>query len=431
MIRGSLRVRLGQFFAGLAVILWVTLASAHAARQSLVALDLREAGVMAELRLPLSELGIALKHPLKNDADHVVALYGGEIAKHITDNVSARAMDGRGWTVEVRDLVALSDDTGGDLLAHVWLEPPSGASARAFTLGYDVISREVVNHVAFVSIRSDWQNGVFASKPELVGTIRYLRKSLVIDRKQGSTWTGFRGVVQLGRQHIEEGTDHLLFLLVLFLPAPLLVSGARRWGASGGARYGVKRILLTVSAFTLGHSLTLGAGALGWLRLPSGPVEVLIAVSIFVSAIHALRPLFPGHEPVVAATFGLVHGLAFAGAITELGLDPWRLALAILGFNIGVELMQLFVIAVTVPWLLLLARTPAYVSLRVGGALFGGAAALGWISERALKWSNPFEPLVSSLAHRGVFVVTALALASLVATIVGWLRAPRTAEACS
>jgi HupE/UreJ protein len=72
---------------------------------------------------------------------------------------------------------------------------------------------------------------------------------------------------------------------------------------------------------------------------------------IFVSAIHALRPCFAGREPVIAAAFGLLHGLAFATVLAEFGLGPWRMALCILGFNLGIELMQLAIVAVTVPWL--------------------------------------------------------------------------------
>jgi HupE / UreJ protein len=93
--------------------------------------------------------------------------------------------------------------------------------------------------------------------------------------------------------------------------------------------------LRIVTAFTLGHSLTLLAGALGWLRLPGQPVEILIAVSILVSAAHAQRPLFPGREAQVAAGFGLVHilvhGLAFTGTLAGLHLSAGPLALSILG----------------------------------------------------------------------------------------------------
>ena len=102
----------------------------------------------------------------------------------------------------------------------------------------------------------------------------------------------FSSLFRLGMRHIAEGTDHLLFLLVLLLPAPLLVCGPR-WGRPSGVRRSLLRILGIVTAFTLGHSITLALAALNVVNVPSRPVEALIAVSILVSAVHACRPMFP------------------------------------------------------------------------------------------------------------------------------------------
>jgi hypothetical protein len=188
-------------------------------------------------------------------------------------------------------------------------------------------------------------------------------------------------MVGLGIQHIAEGTDHLLFLLVLLLPAPLLVR-QKRWDTYGGMKYSIIRLLKIVTAFTIGHSITLVAGASGWLRLPGQPIEVLIAISILVSAIHALRPIFSGKEAYVAAGFGLIHGMAFAGTLANLDLDTARMGLSILGFNIGIELMQLFVIAITAPWLILLSRTARYTPIRITGAILAAIAASVWVIQR-------------------------------------------------
>src|SRR5579862_5567273 len=156
---------------------------------------------------------------------------------------------------------------------------------------------------------------------------------------------GFASLFRLGMRHIAEGTDHLLFLLALLLPAPLLVVGSR-WSGFAGARQSLVRISKVVTAFTVGHSITLALAALGVVRVPARPIEVLIAFSILVSAIHAVRPLFPGREAIVAAFFGLIHGLAFATTLGELGLGRWERVVSILGFNLGIETMQLIVVAV-------------------------------------------------------------------------------------
>jgi hypothetical protein len=200
-------------------------------------------------------------------------------------------------------------------------------------------------------------------------------------------WTAFASMVPRGVRHIAEGTDHLLFLLVLLLPAPLIAVGGR-WREYGGVRHGVVRLLRIVTAFTIGHSITLALAATNVVTAPSRPVEVLIAVSILVSAIHAIRPLFPGREEFIAGGFGLVHGLAFATMIAGYGIDAWHTALTVFGFNVGIELMQLTVVGVTVPWLFLLARTKDYRLVRVGLAIASAGAAIVWIGQRALGQDN-------------------------------------------
>ncbi len=239
---------------------------------------------------------------------------------------------------------------------------------------------------------------------------------------QRFTGSGFGAAFRMGVRHIAEGTDHLLFLLTLLLPAPLLAS-AGRWSGRRSIRRGVSHILGIVTAFTLGHSFTLALSGLGLVHLPSRPVEVLIAVSILVSAIHAIRPLFPGREAIIAATFGLVHGLAFATALNELGVTGWYRLVSLLGFNLGIEAMQIAVIAVTLPALLVLSRTERYAMFRMLGAAFAGVASCAWIAERVLDRPNSIGYGVEKLAHHGVWLCAGLWLGSAIA----WLSQKRVA----
>ncbi|MGI4741875.1 MAG: HupE/UreJ family protein [Janthinobacterium lividum] len=388
---------------------------------SLVLLDLQATGVAAEVQLPLGELQLALGNQL-NVTDQpatLVARQGAALRAYLLAHVHPVGPDGRPWTVAVRGLaLGAAEQTGTgpypELTAQLWLQPPAGESARTFTLHYDVIMHQLVTHTTLVSIRQDWDAGVLAEHPVEVGVIRLDPRDnsiapLEIAPAAGSRWRGFQNMVGLGLSHIAEGTDHLLFLLVLLLPAPLLVRFGR-WSKFGGVRYSLGRLLKIVTFFTLGHSLTLLVGALGWVRLPSQPVEVLIAFSILVSAVHALRPLFPGREAWVAAGFGLIHGLAFASTLANLHLDATRMGLSILGFNLGIELMQLFVIALTVPWLFLLSRTPAYPAVRVGGALVAAAAALAWLAERLTGQGNVLTALVAQAVPYAPWLLGTLAL---------------------
>jgi len=234
-------------------------------------------------------------------------------------------------------------------------------------------------------------------------------------------WTGISGSVgaasvaslfPLGMRHIAEGTDHLLFLLVLLLPAPLIVVGSR-WTGFIGVHGSARRIFKIVTAFTIGHSITLALAAWGVVSVPSRPIEVLIAVSILVSAVHALRPVFPGKEAGIAAFFGLIHGLAFAATLSELGLGHWERLSGIVGFNLGIETMQLVVVAATMPSLLLMSRTRAYPLLRIGGAIFAGCASVSWIAERLLGVHTSVDVVVGAMAHYAVWIAGALFLISL------------------
>ena len=235
------------------------------------------------------------------------------------------------------------------------MTPPPGAPVDRLTFHYDVIFHHLITHTAVVTLAGDWGNGVLGEYPVLLGTMRDTNAELTIDRSGGSWWQGFAAMFRLGARHIAEGTDHLLFLLALILPAPL-VAASGRWGGYAGAKTAFRRIIKVVTAFTIGHSITLVFGALRWVHLPDAIVESAIAFSILVSAVHALVPIFRGKEVYIASGFGLVHGLAFATTLTEFGFDPMTLVSSVLGFNLGIEAFQILIILLVMPCLVVLAR---------------------------------------------------------------------------
>jgi hypothetical protein len=398
-------------------------AFAHPMPNSMVLLNLQPDGVAAELQLPLSELQLAFGKDVNHDASTLVERLGTELSTYILAHVRAVSDDNRAWSVTIRGMkvTPVEESASGpyqELSVNLWLQPPAGVSSRVFTLNYDVIIHQLVTHIALVSIRQDWEGGIFTEQlPVEAGVIRLDVRSntippLKIAQTHGSYWTGFTSMVKLGIHHIAEGTDHLLFVLVLLLSAPLLAQRGK-WNALGGTRYTLMRLFHVVTAFTIGHSVTLLAGALGWLRLPSQPVEILIAFSILVSAIHAWRPIFPGREAYIAAGFGLIHGLAFAGTLENLELTTTPMMLSILGFNMGIEFMQLFVIAVTIPWLILLSKTIFYKGIRMAGAVLAAIAALGWMTERFLQQSNLLTQTIEQMATYNAWIIVALACVSI------------------
>lgn len=168
----------------------------------------------------------------------------------------------------------------------------------------------------------------------------------------------------LGIEHILTGIDHLLFVIGL-----LFLVGFNR------------RLVATITAFTLAHSLTLASAALGWLTLRSPPVEATIALSIMLVAGEALhqRPTLARRWPaLVAFLFGLVHGLGFAGALQQIGLPQQHLAIALLTFNVGVEIGQLGVVGCA--WLgwRLLQRSTAFQRARTPALYAIGSVAAYW-----------------------------------------------------
>lgn len=172
----------------------------------------------------------------------------------------------------------------------------------------------------------------------------------------------------LGIEHILSGIDHLLFVLSL-----LFLVGFR------------KRLLATVTTFTLAHSLTLAASALGALTLRPPPVEAVIALSIVLVSAEALshkETLTRRLPALVAFIFGLVHGLGFAGALKEIGLPEQHINVALVSFNLGVEAGQLLVIGLA--WVLFIAlRRQQWAVTARRAALYGiGSVSVFWTLSR-------------------------------------------------
>ncbi|MDI9245343.1 HupE/UreJ family protein [Marinobacter sp. CHS3-4] len=175
----------------------------------------------------------------------------------------------------------------------------------------------------------------------------------------------------LGIEHILMGWDHLLFLLCL-----IFIAGNFR------------RILITISGFTVAHSLTLVLTTLGLIRLPIAPVEAVIALSILFLATEIIRDrrdTLAWRYPVAVSTlFGLIHGFGFASVLQEIGLPQNDLGLALLFFNIGVELGQILFVAAIMAAFAVLRRIETFPLARAQGVLVYGAGSLAafWTLER-------------------------------------------------
>jgi len=251
---------------------------------------------------------------------------------------------------ETYDLLWKVPAIGGDRRLALYVRLPPGSTdltePRAAFVGAAHIEQRRIRQPGGLEGHAIVIDGLSGSNAEVLArivradstaqVIRLMptRTSFVVEASTGKlevarTYTG------LGIEHILLGVDHLLFVLALLI----LVRGA-------------KRIALTITAFTVAHSITLVDATLGWLALPGAPVEAVIALSIAFLA-REIAMSWRGHAGLterlpwlVAFVFGLLHGLGFAGALAEIGLPQNAIPVALLCFNVGVEMGQLLFVAV-------------------------------------------------------------------------------------
>jgi hypothetical protein len=185
-----------------------------------------------------------------------------------------------------------------------------------------------------------------------------------------------------GIWHIWIGFDHILFLLALLLPA-VLYRENKQWNAVREFAPAFWSVLKIVTAFTIAHSITLSLATLGVVSLPSRLVESTIAASVVIAALNNVFPLFSERRWAMAFLFGLIHGFGFASVLSDLGLPQDALFLTLIGFNIGVEVGQLAIVAIFLPIAFILRRGLFYRKVvLIGGSLLIAALALAWFIER-------------------------------------------------
>ena len=373
----------------------------HPMPNSLVLLKVHEKHISGDIQLPLGELQSAIGMNVNDNSIKLIERLGDTLRIYLLKHIRPKSFEGKPWVVELGEmkLIETKSRLTGDykeLVIAFTMTPPLNYDLRNFYFDYDVILHQVASHKILVNIKEDWKQGIFAedSSPsdstlQQLGIIALDVPSgkipvFQVSLQQGSIWQGFKNMVSLGISHIWGGTDHILFILTLLLPAMLLAE-KKRWTEFIGTKNGLLNLLKIITAFTIGHSLTLLLGSVQWINLPTKPIEILIAFTILISAFHAFRPLYPKKEIFVAGGFGLIHGLAFAETLTNLQLSIKQMALSILGFNVGIELMQLFIILLVFPLLILLNKTRYYAQISQIGAILIMILALTWMVERILE----------------------------------------------
>lgn len=319
-----------------------------------------------------------LEHALGLDADHDGAITWGELrARHeaIAAYALGRLEVTRGAAAcAARPLEQLVDrhSDGAYTVLRFALDCPEDAGP--WSVGYRLFFDLDPTHRGLLRIADTGAGAVLS--PE--------RPTFELAAPGGHGWRTLGEYAREGVWHIWIGFDHVLFLLALLLPAVQRRRG-REWQAVERLRPALLEVAAIVTAFTVAHSLTLSAAVLGWVALPSRWVEAAIAATVLLAAANNLRPFLPFRGWVVAFVLGLIHGFGFAGVLVDLGLPGAELAVALFGFNAGVELGQLAIVAAFVPLAFLMRRTWLYRRAVLGAGSFAVAAiAFAWLVERGL-----------------------------------------------
>jgi HupE / UreJ protein len=199
---------------------------------------------------------------------------------------------------------------------------------------------------------------------------------------KASAWASFVRFIREGIWHVAVGYDHIAFVLLLLLPS-VLRSVDGKWQGQARLTQVARDIVTIVTAFTIAHSTTLALAVTGIVHLPTQPIEVAIAASIAVAAGINLLPRLSRLRLPLAFGFGFVHGFGFANALGEIDASGTTLLPLLAGFNLGVEIAQLSIVAMVLP-LIFLARGTRWYASRVMplGSCALGAAGVVWLLQR-------------------------------------------------
>lgn len=364
-----------KLWVGLLLWLFASCAAAHKPSDSYLSLATEGARIAGQWDIALRDLDFALG--LDVDADG--RLTWGEVRSRHED-IAAYALarlrlraDGRDCTtVPTAHLVDEHSDGGYAVLRFD--TDCAGGPARldvAYSLFFDLDAQ----HKGLVSVR-----GGDGTRAYVLGADN---RELTAALRESSWVEAFAGHVREGVWHIWIGFDHILFLLSLLLPA-VLARREDRWEPAETFRDALLDVVRVVTAFTIAHSVTLSAAALGAVELPTRWVESAIAASVIIAALNNVWPVLPLRRWTMAFGFGLIHGFGFAAVLADLGLPREALALSLVGFNVGVEAGQLAIVTVFLPVAWALRRRWVYRRLIfAAGSIAVATLAAMWFVERA------------------------------------------------
>jgi hypothetical protein len=356
----------------LAAMLFAAPARAHKPSDSYLTLKVAGQQIDGQWDIALRDLDFALN--LDQDGDGAltwdeVRSQHGAIADYALARLALASGKAACPIVAGEQLIDQHTDGAYTVLRFHATCPAAGATLG---VGYRLFAELDPQHKGLLKLEHDGGTSTAIFGPEAAHQELQLRAP--------GKFAQFADYLRHGVWHIWIGFDHILFLLSLLLPAVIAPAATKQAQTLKAAFIDVLKV---VTAFTLAHSLTLTLASLQLLSLPSRWVESAIAASVLLAALNNLFPLFRGRRPLAAFVFGLIHGFGFAGVLADLGLPQGALVLSLAGFNVGVELGQLAIVALFLPLAFLARRTGFYRHLMGTGSVAIALIAGVWLFERA------------------------------------------------
>ena len=358
------------------LLLLSSVAQAHKASDSFLYLDQDQ----SQLRIDIALRDLALVLPLDANGDQKLTgaevRTGREAITRWTEagislaNPSGNCqLTGQTW--------GLSNHSDGPYAAAQYgIDCPDGSAPN--TLKYQLLFDQDPMHRGLLSVTGDRTETLSVLSPD--------QSSLELDQIDSSSLALFGTFVYEGVIHLLIGLDHILFLLVLMLPATLrsFTPGKPDTAPTQSLKQRILQLTGIVTAFTVAHSITLALAALDIVRLPIAWVETVIALSIALAALNVAWPVLGRKTWKLAFGFGLIHGFGFASVLGDLTSGVQQTTLALAGFNIGVEIGQIALLLLVFPALYLWGRAGHYGKVVVPAMLIAtGALSLYWVVERA------------------------------------------------
>jgi HupE / UreJ protein len=407
----------GRFLLWFLGFIWAIPVSAHSMPNSVVNIDLGASAVRVEVMLPANELRLAYGEEIRDRGNSLTPELSRSLERYLAAHI--KVTDVRGQRLVLSGLTVWIENCAPfDQVAARMTFSRDGTGIHTFVLHDEAITHVVMSHIIAVYLRGNDQGGGLDAPPELIGMLQNPQSEVPFVEGTPVQQGHFAEAFKIGVRHISEGFDHLLFILTLLIPAPFIAAGGR-WSSLRNSTATFRHLAVVVTAFTLGHSVTLMLGVLLDWQLPWAWVEVGIALSVFVAAVQAWRPIIGNREPLMAGTFGLIHGMAFSAVIGRQLIDPWVKFEAVLAFNLGIEAVQLALVVAIAPLLNLFARTRQYHVFRAFCALVIGLVAANWIAERLRQLGDASGSSTIALLGGSAAMLTVAAIAIAVAIPLG------------